>query len=190
MTKRSKFGWLNFFLGLLLVALGVYTFIYPQIALSGLVVVYSIMAIVVGITDIVFYIQLKSGTGFGPAVSLVTGIISVLAGFMLLLNPVLGVWIFSIVFPIWFIAHSISRLANYKFIRMVAGKAMSIISLILNIIGIVLGVLMLFNPIVSSLSLGYLVATALVVHGVGNIVEAFSKLGEKSTDEQEDYLLQ
>lgn len=186
MTKRSKFGWLNFILGLVLVGLGIYTFLNPRIALSGVVILYSILAIATGITDIVFYVKLKSSTGFGPAVSLISGIISILAGFMLLLNPVLGQWIFSVVFPIWFIAHSISRLANYSYIRMTAGKWEAVVSLIVNILGILVGVLMLIYPVVSALSLGYLVAIALVLHGVGNVVEAFSKLGEQEEAGQDE----
>lgn len=183
MTKRSKFGWVDFLLGALLIALGFYTFFHPQIAMSSIVLLYSILAIVTGIVDIVFFVQLKSSTGLGPTASLVAGILSVLAGFMLLLNPVLGTWIFGLVFAIWFIAHSISRLANYRYIHAIAGKAVSILSVIINGICIVLGVVLLLNPAVLSTSLGYIVAIALVLHGVGNVIEAFSKLGEESGPE-------
>lgn len=184
MSKRSKFGWLDFLVGLGLLALGIYTFIHPQIALSGIIVVYSVLAIVSGIADIVFYVRLKSNTGFGAAISLVGGILSILVGFMLLLNPVLGRWIFYIVFPVWFIAHSISRLANYRRIRILAGRGAAIASLVLNILGLVLGILMAFSPLLSSLSLGYLVAATLVLHGVGRIVESFSRLGEDARTSQ------
>lgn len=179
MTKRSKFGWANFLLGLVLVALGVYTFVRPQIALSGIVILYSLVAILAGAADIVFYVRLKSNTGFGPAMSLVAGILSVLAGFMLLLNPALGSWLFGLVFAVWFTAHSVSRLANYKRIRFIAGRAVAVVSVILNSVGVVLGVLLLLNPLASSLSLGYLVGAALVLHGAGSIVEAFSRLGRR-----------
>ena len=177
--KRSKFGWLDCVIGVFLAALGVYTFINPQIALPGIVLIYSIGAIINGIGDIAFYIRLKSNTGFGSAISLAMGILSALAGVLLLLNPLLGRGIFYIVFPIWFIAHSISRLANFKFIKKIAGGVVSIISIVINSAAILLGVLMIFNPLLSGLSIGYLVAFALVLHGIGNVVEAFSPIGEE-----------
>ncbi|MDL2217749.1 DUF308 domain-containing protein [Christensenellaceae bacterium OttesenSCG-928-M15] len=186
MKKRSKFGWLDFLLGVVLIAFGVYLFIRPELALSGAGIIFSVLAIISGIMDIVFFFRLKSGTGLGPSVSLITGIISILMGFMLLLNPVLGRWIFSIVFAIWFIAHSISRLANYKYIYASAGKAASIVSIVLNTLGVILGIMMFLSPMLSALSLGYLAAFALIVHGVGDVVEAFSKLGEEDGGEDED----
>lgn len=176
-SRRSKFGWLDCLTGILLIALGIYTFVNPKIALSGVVFIYSIAAIINGIVDIVFYVSLKSNTGAGAAVTLVLGIIETLAGFLLLLNPIVGQWLFYIVFPVWFIAHSISRIANHRFIRRAAGKAVYIASLIINTGCIILGVLMIFNPAIASVSLGYLVALALVLHGADNMIEAFSSIG-------------
>lgn len=185
MSKRSKFGWMDFLLGILLIALGVYTFFNPMVAMSGAVIIYSVLAIVTGITDIVFFVRMKSATGFGPTTSLVAGILSVLAGFMLLLNPVLGSWLFGLVFSVWFIAHGISRLANYKFIRATAGKASAIISVVLNSLAIILGVLMLVSPSLSAISLGYIVAFVLVLHGMGDIAESFSEIGAEGTGVEE-----
>lgn len=177
MTKRSRFGWLEFILGVLFIALGILTLVYPGGALTGVVVVYSIVAIITGITDIVFYVKVHSSVGFGPSISLVSGILSALAGLLLLFNPPLGRWIFSVLFSVWFIAHSISRLANQQFIRQVAGKAVSVVSIILNVLCIIVGVLMLVYPAVTALSLGYLVAIGLMVHGVNSVIEAFSGIG-------------
>lgn len=185
MAKRSKFGWLDCILGLLLVALGVLTLIRPGTTLTGLVVIYSVVAIITGVVDIVFYVKAHNATGFGPSVSLMSGIISILAGLLLLMNPLLGRWIFSLVFAVWFIAHSISRLANHRVIRCVAGKGISVVSVILNILGIVLGVLMLLNPAVSALTLMYLVAVGLVIQGAGSIIEAFSRMGEERKSQWE-----
>lgn len=186
MTRRSKFGWADFLLGAVLICLGIYIFISPQAAVNSILVISSALAIISGILDIVFYIRLENDRA---AVSLVTGIISALAGFMLLLNPVMGRWIIGAVFAIWFVAHSISRVACYKTVRALAGRGAAAISLVLNAPGLVLGVLMVVSPVVSALSLGYLVATALVVHGAGSVTEAFSKMGARqppNTAEQEE----
>ena len=84
MRKRSAFGWLELIIGIIMVFLGVFIFVRPETALTGIVIRYGIIAVVMGITDIMFYVKMERYTGFGPAVSLISGIFSVMAGIMLL----------------------------------------------------------------------------------------------------------
>ena len=124
MKRRSASGWIELIIGIILIVLGVLTFIQPSSALTGIVFVYGILAVVTGIADIVFYAKMERHTGFGPAVSLVSGIISILAGVLLLFNPGAGKWAMVILFPIWFIAHCISRLTHLSMIRIAAGTGL------------------------------------------------------------------
>ena len=112
MKRRSAFGWGELIIGILLIVLGAFTFARPSSALTGIVFVYGILAVITGIADIVFYVKIEQHTGFGPAVSLVTGILSILAGILLLFNPGAGKWAMVILFPLWFITHCISRLTH------------------------------------------------------------------------------
>ena len=57
MKRRSGFGWLELIIGILLILLGVFTLIRPGAALTGLVVVYGIVALIMGIADIVLYVR-------------------------------------------------------------------------------------------------------------------------------------
>lgn len=77
MIRRSGFGWLEFIVGILLVILGLYTFTRPIEAVMTLVIVYGILALLIGIGDIVMYIRASRFTGFAPMLSLVSGILSV-----------------------------------------------------------------------------------------------------------------
>ena len=120
MKSRSSFGWLELIIGILLILLGVFTIVKPGIALTGLVVVYGIMALIMGIADIVLYVRVERYTGFGPMVSLISGILSVMTAIMLLVYPNAGKWVLSLLFPIWFIAHCISRLSQLNTIRITA----------------------------------------------------------------------
>ena len=90
MRKRTGFGWSGLLVGFLLIALGVFTFVRPDSMLTGAVVIYGILAILMGVEDIVVYARLARFTGFGPMLSLVTGILSVMCGVMLLANPGIG----------------------------------------------------------------------------------------------------
>ena len=110
MRRRSRYGWLELIEGILLILLGIITLFRPGNVLKGITIAYGIMAVITGISDIVFYAKTERYTGFGPTISLVSGILSILAGLMLLMYPNAGELVLVLLLPIWFIAHSISRL--------------------------------------------------------------------------------
>lgn len=177
MRKRSGFGWLECILGILLIILGIFTFANPHKTLTGIVVIYGILAVVMGVTDILLYVRIERYTGFGPIVSLISGILSVMSGMMLLAYPNAGKLILSLLFPIWFIAHCISRLSHLHTIRLTAGNLIHYLTLALNILGLALGFMMMFRPVVSLISVSYIVGAYLILLGIDSIIMAFSKIG-------------
>ena len=88
--RHSGFGWMELITGVLLIVLAIITFANPRFALTGLVMIYGIAAVIMGISDIVLYVRMERYTGFGPTVSLITGILSVMCGMMLLIYPGTG----------------------------------------------------------------------------------------------------
>ena len=151
----------------------------PDGTLTVVVVVYGLIAVITGICDIVFYMKMEQHMGFGPTISLVSGILSVMAGIMLIVYLDAGKWILTLLFPIWFIAHCISRLSHLNVVRIAAGRFYYYFSLIVNILGLVLGVCMLINPVVSLLSFGVIIGIYLILLGLDNIVMAVSDMGSK-----------
>lgn len=177
MRKRSGFGWLEIISGLCMVLLGIFTIFRPQSMFTWMAVIYGLLAIITGVCDIVFYIKTERYTGFGPAISLISGILSVMAGAVLLAHPGIGKWILSVLFPLWFIAHCISRLALSNTIRLAAGKVHYCISLAVNVLGLILGVMMIFHPVITFVTAGTLVGIYLIASGVETVVIALSKMG-------------
>lgn len=176
MRRKSGFGWLELILGILLVILGIFSMINPNTALTGIVIVYGIAAIVIGISDIMMYVRVERYTGFGPMVSLIGGILSVMSGVMLFVYPNAGKWVLSLLFPIWFIAHCISRLAHLSSMRIYMENFAYYLTLILNILGLISGFMMIFHPFVSLLSVSYIIGLYLILLGIDCIVIAFSKI--------------
>ncbi len=177
MRRRSGFGWLDFVEGILLILLGAFTMLRPDSALTGLIVIYGIAAVVMGAADILLYVRVSRFTGFGPIVSLLSGTLSVMTGAMLLVYPNAGKMILSVLFPLWFLAHCISRMANLNKIRFFAGEFTYYFTLTLNILGLVLGMLMLLDPWFSLLSIRVIVSIYLILLGVDCVILAFSKIG-------------
>ena len=179
MRDRSGFGWLALIVSILLVLLGIATFIWPEAALESFVMVYGVLAVATGIMDIVFYARVERHTGFGPMTALVSGILSVMCGFMLLVYPSAGQWAMTLLFPLWFLTHCISRLAGLRTVRLLASRFTYWFTLVMNVLGLVLGVMMLARPWFSLLSLEYLVSFYLMLLGVDCIILACSRLGSR-----------
>lgn len=179
MKRRSGFGWIEFISGLCMLLLGIITIFRPQGMFTRFAVIYGVVAVITGVHDIVFYIRSERFTGFGPIISLISGILSVMVGTILLAHPGMGAWALSILFPVWFIAHCISRLMHVNLIHYAAGKAFFYISLIINSLGLVLGIMMLFQPIFTFVALGTLVGIYLIASGVETMIIAFSKIGSE-----------
>lgn len=175
MRNRSKYAWLELLEGILLIIAGLISFIHPASILRWIVIIYGILAVITGVADIVFYAKTEKYVGIGPTISLITGILSILAGLMLLVYPDAGVWVIVLLIPIWFIAHSISRLTHLSFIRIAAGRFYYYFTLILNVFGIILGFLMIISPNIVIFSVGYIIGIYLILLGVDSIVIACSK---------------
>lgn len=178
MNRRYGFDWSELIIGILLITLGIFTFVRPDSMLTSVVVIYGVAAIVIGIYDIVIYVRLSRFTGFGPMLSLISGILSVMCGVMLLANPNVGKWALTILLPVWFIAHCISGLTRTNLIRLVGNPFYYYFSLTLNILGLVLGFFMLFSPALSFLTirvLSYLIGGCLVLFGIESIIAAFAR---------------
>ena len=166
MRRRSGFGLFELIIGVLLIALGVSTFARPEGLLTGVVVIYGIFAIFTGIEDILIYARVSRFIGFGPMLSLITGILSVMSGIMIL-------------FPMWFIAHCVSQLARIGMARIAGRYFYYCFSLITNIIGIVLGFMMIASPSLSFMTMQtmcYIVAFYLLLLGIEGVVSGIGRI--------------
>lgn len=182
MRKYSGFRWMAFIAGVLLVVFGVWAFLRPGTALQWAVIFYGLLAVLTGILDIVFYVKMERYTGFGPMLSLISGILSVMAGSMLLVYPGAGSAAAALLFPLWFLAHCISRLSGQPRILKVLNPFSYYLTLILNILGLILAVLMLLSPVFTLMSLDTIIGCYLVLLGIDSIVLAFSgKKGDRNS---------
>lgn len=179
MKRRSGLGWLELVIGIVLIALGVLAFAKPDLALTSLVFAYGIAAVVMGVADMILYIQVDRYTGFGPILSLISGILSVMSGVMLMVYPRTGFLVLTVLFPIWFIAHCISRLTHLNHIRLVAGDGVYYFTLVINIIGLFLGFLMLLNPLFTLTTIRYFASAYLILLGIDSVVMAVSRVGTR-----------
>lgn len=177
MRRHTGYGWLELVVSVLLIVLSIFTLINPGLALSSLVFLYGIMALMTGIEDIVLYIRVARFTGFGPIVALISGILSAMSGVMLLVYPDAGRLVLSMLFPIWFIAHCVARLAHLSAIRALAGRGVYWLTLAVNVLGIIMGVMMIVHPMLAIISTSYIIGLYLLLLGIDGVIMACSRMG-------------
>ena len=68
MRNRSRFGWIELIEGILLIILGIFSFLRPDSMLSGFVMFFGLIALCIGILDIIFYVRTEEHVGFAPTV--------------------------------------------------------------------------------------------------------------------------
>lgn len=132
--------------GLLLILLGIFTFVCPDSMLTGAVVIYGIIIISMGALDIVIYIKLSRFNGFGPMLPLITGILSVMCGVMLLANPNAGKWALTVLLPLWFISHCISGLSRIGLVLLFGSRPYLFIFADIKYFRTDEGIFMIFQP--------------------------------------------
>lgn len=97
MRRQSDIGWTELILGIVLIILGIFIIKQPVGIITWIVVLCGLIAVFSGIADIVLYVKMERFTGFGPIISLVTGILGVMAGFMLMVHPSAGTWAIAMI---------------------------------------------------------------------------------------------
>lgn len=170
MKKQRVMGILSLILGIFLLFAGIYALSHLRTTFAGMTVFYGVLAVFTGIVDIVSCAKMDYSTGFVPVIGLASGAFSIAAGVMLLFHPAAGGISLMILFPIWFIAHCVSELARLPYIRYERGEGYYIFALAVNIIGLILGAMLLFSPFLSLFSLPVITGVYLVLLGIDSIV--------------------
>ncbi|TQA44229.1 hypothetical protein FKY76_08090 [Enterococcus faecalis] len=171
MEQRQHHGmdWGSLVLGILFVLTALISFQNPAGNLIAIVMVFAIFAIIKGIFEIFVRNRMKELLGYKAYAPIILGIIDILIGVYLLFNLNIGVAVLPFVFAIWFLFDSIFGLFTLDFAKRVS-TGYFWFTLIVDVLGIILGVMLLFNPLSSALTLSFLVGFYFMMFGISNIV--------------------
>lgn len=172
MEKRSTFSWPYFLMGVLFVLVSLFAFQDVTGSLVAIVYLFAILAIIKGVFELFFRRKLHEFTNQKSTLLIVLGILDLIIGIFLFFNVEIGLLTLPFIFAIWFIVDSVINLAEADIFKS-ASKDYYWFVVILNIIGIILGVMLFFNPIVSAFTLAFLVGFYLMMIGISLIAFAF-----------------
>ncbi|MCD1024403.1 HdeD family acid-resistance protein [Enterococcus sp. SMC-9] len=171
MEKRS-FDWGSLILGILFIIVSLMSFRDPVGNLVAIVIVFGVLAILKGIFEIFLRNRFKDLTGYKAKMPILVGALDILIGIFLLWNMQASILALPFVFAIWFIVDSIFGLFGLEAARKL-NNGYFWFSLIVNILGVIVGFMLLFNPVSSALTLSFLVGFYFMMWGITHILVAF-----------------
>ncbi|MDY6064696.1 MAG: DUF308 domain-containing protein [Finegoldia sp.] len=176
--QDTGFGWGNLIFSILSIVVSFIAFRNPDASLVAIVIYFGILALLKGIFGLFARNQIEKW--FGPYSSapstmiLVESIFDIIIGVILLFNVPLGIASLPFIFAIWFIFESILNIQRAGAFKAVS-KFWYYFMIVVSVIGIILGVLLIFNPFASLITVSYLVGFYFMFAGIRSLILAFIK---------------
>lgn len=103
---------------------------------------------------------------------MISAIIDIIAGLIVLFRPGVGIVFIAIMFAIWFIFDSAIDIATAGVFKQFS-RGYSVWLIILSILGIILGIILLFSPMLSAMTIVWLLSAYLLTFGIIKVIQAF-----------------
>ncbi|WP_086314833.1 acid-resistance membrane protein [Enterococcus sp. 7F3_DIV0205] len=171
-TSKKGIDWGSLILGILFVLTALLSFQDPAGNLIAIVMVFAIFAILKGIFEIFARNRMKELTGYKAYAPIILGVIDIIIGVYFLFNLNIGVAALPFIFAIWFILDSVFGLFALDLAKSVS-TGYFWFTLVVDVLGIILGIMLLMNPLSSALTLSFLVGFYFMLFGITHIVYAF-----------------
>ncbi|WP_283621303.1 HdeD family acid-resistance protein [Limosilactobacillus avium] len=169
---QKRFDWFSLVLGILFVIAGFASFMHPDKTLHFLSILVGIAFIFRGIYELWFRKFINATLNERSGWIVFAAILDIILGVIVLVYPNWGILYLAILFAIWFIIDAIMQIKAAGFFK-TFHRGYATLLVILGGVSVVLGVILLFSPILSALTIVWLVSTLLLVFGIMQIIQAF-----------------
>ncbi|MDL2254162.1 DUF308 domain-containing protein [Ruminococcaceae bacterium OttesenSCG-928-I18] len=177
-SKRQGFGWGYLVLGLFFFASSIVAFLNPGPGLEPIAFLYAFVAIAYG----VWLIFKRSSF-----LRVISGAFNVLIGILLFINGLLALASLPLLFSAWFVLNSLFNLLDAPTAEYTLGRSYMWFSILVNILGVLLGLLLLFSPVAALLTLPIVAGFYLLLISIECVVLAFAQIGKDLEPSLGDY---
>lgn len=168
---EKRFDWLSLLVGVLMIVAGGYALFAPIGVLVSLPLIIGILAIAKGIQTLWMYFMVKRDFNQKSMWLIWLGIVDIIIGLVFIIRIGLALDIIVFIFAIWFILDAIAEIMTARLFK--AQRGYYWLLLVLGIIALILGIILLFNPLLASTTLVWLISFYLMVFGINKIIQAF-----------------
>lgn len=169
---KKRFDWASLILGIVLVVLGCVSIMHPDKSLHLLCILVGVGLLLLGIHELWARSKMQEWLGYRSGWLLGTGILDIVLGIVFLVYQNFGTTVIAVIFALWFIISSANELTIAGFLHQL-NVGYYWLLFILDILGLIIGVVLLFSPMLSAITMVWLISFYLIVIGIVKIIQAF-----------------
>jgi uncharacterized membrane protein HdeD (DUF308 family) len=158
----TTFWWLFMLFGVVTLGVGVFFVVSPHETLSTFTVIAGIFLLIDGVLAIFASIFNK---GDGRGLLALVGVLSVIAGLVLIKKPFDTLVVFTLIFGVWFVVAGVVR-----FVAAFASPEGRGGNVVIAILDVIAGIVILSWPDLSLSTLAVIIGIVLILRGIGVIV--------------------
>ncbi|WP_080873072.1 HdeD family acid-resistance protein [Oceanobacillus timonensis] len=170
--QREGFDWVSLILGILFIVASLIVLQDPVGDLIAIAVMIAVFAILKGIFEIILRNKVKKYAAYTSKLPILIGIIDIVIGIFLLFNMDASIIALPFVFAFWFIIDSVLKIFTADRAKVIS-KGYYWFFIIANILGVIVGLFLLFNPIFSALTISFFIGFYFMMIGITEIIYAF-----------------
>ena len=146
---------------------------FPQENLFIITWLIGLLFIINGFMELVMSVNMRKHTNQNSVFIMLTAIINIIIGIVIILNIVTSTtFIIYLFLCLVYYSCSFSYIYSYTLER--SNRLLHTISIFINILEIILGILLLFNPIIAVVLVSFVLAFVFVIIGISQIIIALS----------------
>ena len=169
---NDGFQWGPFLLGILYLILAFFAFNNPMVSIVSVAYLFAFGATLIGLYEIFVRRKMRQHAGLSSGFVIAIGIIDILIGIFFLFNISAAVVALPFVFAVWLIVDSFGTIFSASPIREYS-TAQYWFTVIAGILGVIIGFLLIFNPLSSFVAITTLLGVYFMLFGILHIVYAF-----------------
>ena len=165
---NGKLKWSSLIMGTLLLIVAVIIFSYPVKNFYTLTWLIGLFILINGVIQLLFR-RVRALAGSGSGLNVVIGIIDIIFGLLVIFNVGASSTFFIFMFAAWFIVSSIIGLMTISKQSRLKG-----LSIIVNVLGLLLGIILLFNPMMGMILVSTMIAITFAILGVTYVIDGLA----------------
>ncbi|OMP95273.1 DUF308 domain-containing protein [Staphylococcus haemolyticus] len=166
---NGKLKWSSLIMGTLLLIVAVIIFSYPVKNFYTLTWLIGLLILINGVIQLLFRRAARVLAGNGSGLIIVIGIIDIIFGLLVIFNVGASSTFFIFMFAAWFIVSSVIGLMTISKQSRLKG-----LSIIVNVLGLLLGIILLFNPMMGMILVSTMIAITFAILGVTYVIDGLA----------------
>ncbi|MCE0455974.1 HdeD family acid-resistance protein [Staphylococcus haemolyticus] len=166
---NGKLKWSSLIMGTLLLIVAVIIFSYPVKNFYTLIWLIGLLILINGVIQLLFRRAARAIAGSGSGLIVVIGIIDIIFGLLVIFNVGASSTFFIFMFATWFIVSSVIGLMTISKQSRLKG-----LSIIVNVLGLLLGIILLFNPMMGMILVSTMIAITFAILGVTYVIDGLA----------------